>query len=249
MRTTMSAIAAAVIVCACGGGGDDAGSAPTSSGISKAQGLWVGTTNTNRTAVGLFFSDGTYYVLYTVAGNPAVIAGVTQGHSSTTDTAFTSSDGRDFNFEGLGVLSGSLSGTYVAKQSVSGTIAYASGGQVTFTANYDATYEQQPTYAAIAGTYTGQVASPVGVQSATFTVAGNGVFSGSSSGCSATGSISPRHDGNAYDATVTFGPSPCVFAGQTFSGAAYYNATTKRIYAAAPNAARTSGVLFVGTKP
>lgn len=248
MRTKLFAVAVAAALCACGGGGGD--DTPTSPGTTaQAKGLWVGTTNTNRAVTGLVFSDGTYYLLYSVAGNSGLIAGVTQGHATANGPSFSSSDGRDFNFEGLGVLSGSVTGTYVAKQTISGTVHYASGGQVAFTGSYDAAYEQQPTYAAIAGTYTGQVASPVGVQSATFSVAGNGVVTGSASGCAATGALSPRGDGNAYDATVTFGPSPCVFAGQTFTGAAYYNAATKRIYAAAPNAARTSGVLLVGVKP
>lgn len=251
MKTRMLAIAAAAVVCACGGGdGGDGGDVFTNPGTtSQAQGLWVGTTSTNRAVTGLVFSDGTYYLLYSVSGDPSLIAGVTQGHETANGTSFSSSDGRDFNLEGLGVLSGSVSGTFAARQSINGTISYSGGQQVTFSGTYDASYEIVPTIAAIAGTYTGQIASPVGVQNATFTVASDGSVSGTSSGCSATGTLAPRTDGNAYNAVITFGPAPCVFANQTFAGAAYYNASTKHIYAAAPNSARTSGVLFVGVKP
>ena len=241
-----ASIAATLAVSGCGGGGGDSGSAATAS---AAQGLWLGTTTTNRTVTGLVFSDGTYYVLYSPVGNPTAIAGVVQGSGTTATSTFSSNNARDFNLEGLGVLSATVSANYAAKQSFNGTVAYTTGGNTSFTTTYSSAYETAPTLANVAGTYTGQVALSVGVQSATVTVSSNGTISGGGNGCALTGTATPRTDGNAYTLSITFGASPCFFANQTFTGVAYYNSATKRLYGAAPNAARTDGVLFVGTMP
>src|SRR5687767_7309111 len=86
------------LVAACGGGGDsDSGQ----SGPSAAQGLYVGTTSNGRAATGLVLSDGTYYVLYSSVGSPSLIGGVFQGASSASGGTWSSTNGRDFNIEGL----------------------------------------------------------------------------------------------------------------------------------------------------
>jgi len=64
-----------------------------------------------------------------------------------------------------------------------------------------------------------------------------------------TGSATPRASGNAYNLSITFGGAPCYFENQTMSGIGYFDATSKRLWAATPNASRTEGILFVGTKP
>ena len=241
-----ASIAATLVISGCGGGGGDSGSPSTAS---AAQGLWIGTTATNRTVTGLVFSDGTYYVLYSPVGNPTAIAGVVQGSGTTAPSTFSSSNARDFNLEGLGVLPATVTANYTAKQTFNGTVAYTAGGTTSFTTTYNSTYEAAPSLANVAGTYTGQVALSIGVQSATVTVSSAGAISGGGNGCALTGTATPRSDGNAYTLSITFGASPCFFANQTFTGVAYYNSVTKRLYGAAPNAARTDGVLFVGTKP
>jgi len=244
-----NAIAGAVLACAqiltgCGGGGGN--DAPASTGT--PQGLWQGSTNTNRAVTGIVLSDGTYYVLYSSAGNANVIAGVVQGTGSSDGGTFASNNAKDFNLEGLGVLPASVSASYTQKQSLAGSIVYNTGS-VTFSSSYNAAYETTPTLAAVAGTYTGQVALSVGIQTATLTVSSGGAIAGIGNGCSFTGTATPRTDGNAYNASITFGGAPCFFANQTFAGIGYFDAPNKRLYAAAPNAARTDGVLFVGTKP
>lgn len=243
--TTLSAsLISALLMAGCGGGGGDSPPAAATT----AQGLWIGTTSTNRTITGLVLSDGTYYVLYSSVGNSSTIAGVVQGTGSSNAGTFSSTNAKDFNLEGLGVLSATVSASYSSKQSFNGTIAY-SGASTPFTSAYDANYETTPTLASLSGTFTGQVALSVGVQAATVTVSPSGAISGGASGCSISGTTTPRADGNAYNLSITFGSSPCFFANQTFTGIGYFNSTTKRLYAAAPNAARTDGVLFVGTKP
>ncbi len=250
MRLLLSALAASTFLVACGGGGGG-DEPPPATAAKSATGLWTGTTNTNRAVTGLVLGDGTYYVLYSVAGSPSVIGGVVQGTGSVSGSTFASTNGRDFNLEGAGVMPVNVTATVDTKQSFSGAVAYANG-PTTFSSTYDRDFEGTPSLAAIAGTYTGNVALSVGVQNASVTVSSTGAISGgstSSGGCSITGAATPRSDANAYNVSLTFGAAPCYFAGQTFNGVAYYNAAAKRLYAAAPNGARTDGVLFVGVKP
>jgi Excalibur calcium-binding domain len=222
---------------------------PPAQSNASAAGLWSGTTNTNRSVTGLVLSDGTYYVVYTVAGNPAVLAGVVQGSGAASGNTFSSSNGRDFNLEGQGTLSASVNASVQTRQTLVGSINYASGVVVPFTSSYDARYELTPSFAVVAGTFNGQFASIAGVQTATVTVSPTGQISSTSNGCTMTGSAVPRSDSNVYNVTVTFGPSPCRFANQSLSGIGYFDSATKRLYAAAPNSARSDAAIFLGTKP
>jgi hypothetical protein len=247
MKNVIAPLLVAAAFVGCGGGGVE--STSTAPSTATAQGLWTGTTSTNRTVTGIVLSDGSYYVLYSPAGSPTLIAGVVQGNGASAAGSFSSSNGKDFNLEGYGVLPAAVAGSFTTKQSFSGTITYSPATSTTFTTVYDADFEVTPTLAALAGTFTGQVASSAGTQTATVTIASSGAISGSSSGCAISGTVSPRSDGNAYNVSLTFGPAPCALTGQTLTGGAYFRSATKRLYAVAPNSGRTDGVLFVGTKP
>lgn len=248
MRERTLSIVAAFALAGCGGGGGEP-LTPAATSTAAAKGLWEGTTSNNRTVAGLVFDDGSFYVLYSVAGNPNLIGGVVQGGGTVSGSTFTSTNARDFNVEGLSVVAATVTATPVARQSFNGSVTSPGRSAVTFTTTYNAAYEQTPSLATLAGTYSGQVALSAGVQTATVTVASSGAVSGNGQGCLFSGTVVPRSDANAFNVTVTFGAAPCFFVGQTFSGIAYYNATARRLYAAAPNAARTDGVLFIGTKP
>lgn len=234
--------------CGGGGGGGGAPQAQNNNAAGTAEGLWLGTTSNSRSVSGIVLSDGSFYVLYTVSGNPSTLAGVILGNGTSQNGSFSSSNAKDFNLEGAGITNVTVSASYTAKSSLNGSVAYSNTTN-TFTSAYNADYETTPTLAAIAGTYSGQAASSAGAQSANLTVASNGTFSGNTSGCSFTGTVMPRTDGNAYDTSVTFGPSPCLFANQTLTGLAYYRSDAKVLYAVAPNAGRTDGLVFVGSKP
>ncbi len=67
-----------------------------------AEGLWRGTTNTGRSLTGLVLGSGEYWLIYSAAGNSAVLAGALQGNGTSQSGRFTSSNGIDFNFEGAG---------------------------------------------------------------------------------------------------------------------------------------------------
>jgi hypothetical protein len=243
---------AACLLVACGGGGGDAGSTPPVPTVIP-EGLWIGSTSTNRTITGLVLDDGTYYLFYSPAGNANLIAGVVQGTGTGTgqNGFFSSSNARDFNIEAPpSVLSATIQGNFTLRVTLNGTVDYGTNGSVAFATSFNPAYDLIPSLGTLAGTYTGQVASTAGVETATLTITASGAFSGvSSGGCNFSGSAAPRSRGNVYDITVLFGQPPCVHVAQSFSGIGYFDALTKRLSAAAPNSARTIGVLFVGTKP
>ena len=126
MKKAFAVLATTAILSACGGGGSDSSTPPPAA--SEAQGLWNGSTPTNRAVTALVLSDGTYYVLYSRVGNSSSIGGVVQGTSTATGGAFSSSNAVDFNLEGLGVLPGTVSGNYTTKQSLSGAISRTKPG-------------------------------------------------------------------------------------------------------------------------
>ena len=233
-----------VAVSACGGGGSGDGDSGT------AEGLWQGTTNTNRAIAGLVLDDGTYWFIYSVAGNNQIIAGIVQGNSTSTNGSFSSSNGRDFNLEGLGVSPFALAGAYSAKRSLSGSVMYSPSSVTTFTSSYDTDYDLSPSLSAIAGTYSGSAATSAGTESAMVTISSLGAISGSSArGCTFTGSAAPRPRGNVYNVSVTFGGGVCANGTNTVTGVAYFDAPTKELTSAALNSARTNGFIYVGVKP
>lgn len=242
-----------VFLASCGGGGGEATPPPPPPPPpppATAEGFWVGTTNTNRDVAGVVLDDGTYYFLYTGVGNPDVIGGVIQGTGVSSSGSFSSTDARDFNLEGLGVLAATISASYNARQTLNGTVTYANGDAVTFTSTFDADYDTTPSLAALAGTFTGQVAFSGGVEDANVTVSASGAISGAgASGCTVTGTAAPRSRGNVFNISLTFGGAPCFFANQTLSGIAHFDSAAKALFAAAPNATRTDGILFLGVKP
>lgn len=253
MRLHWTALAVSTVFLTACGGGDESTVTPTTPTTTTASptGIWTGTTSTNRALTGVVLGDGTYYVLYSRVGVPSSIAGVVQGNGTTSGNTFSSSNTKDFNIEGAGVLSATLSADVATKQTFNGTVTYStSKEQVSFTSSYDPASVTAASLGTVQGTYSGSVVTSAGVEAATVTVSSTGSLNGTgASGCVVSGSVTPRADVNAYNITVSFGAAPCLFASQTFSGVAAFNATDNRLYAAAPNATRTDGILFVGTKP
>lgn len=241
----------AVSLSACSDGGGDTPAPPASASATPAEGLWNGTTNSGRSIAGLVLSDGTYWFLYTLMGNPSVVAGVVHGNSSSQNGSITSSNTKDFNLEGLGILNASINGNYAIKQSLSGTIAIANnGGQSTFTTTYNTDYDIPPNPALLTGTYSGTTATAGGVESVTVTLSSPGSITGSSANlCNFTGTFAPRNSGNVYDVSIAFAGGTCSNGTNTVTGVAFFDAGTKKLYSAGLNSTRTNGFVFIGTKP
>lgn len=248
MNKTLLIASMALALAACGGGGGDDDAPAPQPTISPAEGLYTGKTAANQDIAGLVLDDGTYYMIYTSLA--PVSLGVIQGKLNAANGNFTSNDGKDFSVTSRGIFDVEVSGSYASKGNLNGMVRYRATGQTaTFNSTYDKNYELTPSLATLAGTYNGTSVIPEGGESATITVATSGAISGTgASGCRIEGTAKPRARGNAYDITVTFGPSPCARAGQKMSGVAYYSAEDRGLIAAGTTADRSAGVLFVGTR-
>jgi hypothetical protein len=231
---------------ACGGGGN--GGAVSAS---SAEGLWTGSTSTSRSVTAIVLDNGTYWVLYSVPFVSAVIAGFVQGTGGSLNGSFSSSDGIDFNFAGQSINNATVSANYVAKQSFNGSVSYPNlNPSFTFTSPYNADYDQTPSLAAIAGTYTG-IASVAGSNELTaIAVSTLGVVVGTGTGgCRFLGTAVPRAKGNLYDLAVVFGGGVCASGTSAVTGIGYFDSSAKSLYLAALDKSRSNGLSFVGIKP
>jgi hypothetical protein len=258
LRPAAALLATLLLVCACGGDDDDdnaaaAAAAPPADTIPPApsalQGLWTGATASGRTLSGVVLSDGTYYLRYTAPGAPALVAGALQGKARAGATRWWSPDAKDFGLEGSGVQSVAVEGSFTARAAFGGIITFASGAATSFQAVYDATYSLPASLDTVAGSYTGSALWLLGVQPSTLTISRSGALTGMVAGCTISGAVQPRLDGNAYSLSATLGPVPCGNPGQTYIGVAYLDASMRRLHVVAPNLSRTEGLLFEGLKP
>ncbi|MGE3152152.1 MAG: DUF5050 domain-containing protein [Nitrospiraceae bacterium] len=241
---------ALLYIAGCSSGGDQGTSSPPASTVT-AEGLWIGNTTTARTVRGIVLDNGSFWVLYSAPNNSSIIAGGVQGSSTSSNGVFSSADARDFNLEGAGINNATIAGNYVARQSLSGTISYPSLNQtVAFSGVYDAAYDLTPSLATIAGSYSGTAAVVGSIgEATTVTISQAGGISGlGSSGCTFTGTVTPRAKGNVYDLSVTFGGGVCSNGNSTVTGIGYFDAGSNQLYSATVNSTRTNGFIYVGTK-
>ena len=239
---------------ACSGGGDTPTPSPTAVPAGSAEGLWTGTTDTNRTVTGVVLDDGVYWFLYSMVGDPSLIAGVVQGNSSSQNGVLKSSNATDFSVErGISpTLNATVDGSYTMKQRLDGTIVYQNNAQAqdSFKTTYDSDYESAPDINAVAGTYTGPVAAGEIVSatvSATGDITGHSITDPSPTGCTFSGLFKPRTHGNVFDVTITFnGQQGCSNGTATVKGVGFFHAG--KLYSAALNSDKTNGVVFIGTK-
>lgn len=256
-----------LVLAACSSGGGDSDSAAPVVPAGTAEGLWTGTM-AGRTVKGAVLDDGTYWFLYSAAGNPALMAGTLQGNGSTSNGTFASLDGLDFSNELEEKFAVTVTGPYVMQQDLSGTVTYPGGGQLTFNSTFDSEYNVAPVIDNVAGTYPGTAfgfphtitISNLGVVTVTTTGGPHrtGVsvdVSGIELGCDFTGTLSPRSQGNVYDISLTPDPSNIVTFAQcnpaTLTGVAFFDAaiTDKKIYVLALNSSRNRVFPFTGTRP
>jgi len=232
-------------------GGDPSAPSPTTPPTASAEGLWTGTTTTNRTVKGLVLDDGSFWLLYSEDQNPSFITGAVHGATTIQSGSAISSSAKDFNVErpGVPVFGATLSGDYTTKQTLDGTILDQTGGKMIFTTTYDPNYEQVPDINTVAGIYTGPVAKN---ETAEVTVFSTGKISGKSNSvpaCTFDGSFVPRKGGNAFDVTLIFGGQPtCSNGSDTVRGVAFYDTVTNKLYSAAFNDAKPNGSVFLGTR-
>jgi hypothetical protein len=253
-KTWPGAGALALMLVACGGGGDGSGTSAASTTAapqSVIQGAYSGRVSNGREHNTLILDDNRYYTLYgnTVNGLFAV-TGFIQGTGTANNGSFSSSDLRDYYSNGT-VVAGSMSASYTPNVSFNGTLS-AGGQSVTFTGTPTSTtlfnYNTPATLSDITGAWTVYDLSGTRIN---LSIQSSGAFTGSSSGCSITGTISPRAAGkNVFDVSLMFGGSPCLYPNQSASGIAieYKVGTARQLVMAGTTTSRSVGTAFIGTR-
>jgi hypothetical protein len=141
-----------------------------------------------------------------------------------------------------------VSASYVEKTSFTAVTTYTNADQVTFNGSYDSAYDSKPALSVISGTYYGGADTSGGYDTVTFSISTSGAISGTGgSGCSFSGTITPRSSGNVYNVSIKFGGGVCALGSSTVSGIAYFDASTNVLYSAALNSSRSDGFLSVAT--
>jgi hypothetical protein len=243
--TVAATVVAAAVLGACGGGGDDGPKG-------KAEGVYEGTTSTGAYTQLLVLEDDSFWALYgTQAAGTFFVTGFVQGQGASDGKSFSSGNARDFGF--APPLAMSVSATYTPGTSISATLT-AQGGSVTLNSSVIPAarfnYAAAPTIASIAGPWTMTMLSGA---TADVTISAAGAVSGTSQGCSFTGTIAPRPTGrNVFNVALTFGAAPCVLPNQSGAGVAVTylvnGGPTRQLVVAGVDGPRNNGMLLVGTR-
>lgn len=241
-----AAVAGAFLLSACGGQDLFFKTPPPAAiTLTGAEGLYSGTTNTGRTLTALVLEDGTHYVFYSAINQPTLIRGFLQGTGVSLNGSYTSSNSRDLNIEGLGVLATTISASYVQKKTFNGNWNTTTTNQTaTFTTNYDTAYESKPALDIIAGTFNGTLSESTAVAGGAvtnLTISATGAITMTNAPC--TGTAAARAKGNLYTITLS-----CNTPAVAFTGIGQYDATSRRLLIGTMREDRANGRLFVGTK-
>lgn len=257
---TSTTLLLSLSVAACGGGGGNAvstGNGNNNSGApgpslivsDTAEGMWRGTSDSSAGIYGVILNDGSFYAVYSAKDNRDMIAGVVAGTGQASNGSFTVQDAVDINFNGSGVNMVSISASYFAKSSLSGVLTNKNLESFAFSTQYNPVYEQPANAALATGTYAGNALSPTGAQPAFMTLQANGTITGVVSNCSFSGIATPRGSVNVFNLSITFRGGSCTFGTDTVTGVGFYDIPNKQFYLAAPNATRSNGLFFQGTRP
>ena len=251
-----------------GGGGDGDSTTSSTAATSKAQGLYSGTGSSTTPGVTitpfqlLILENDEYWWMYgDSTPSRLVVESFTQGQGKSTTTTFTSLTNTDFGDQGA--TDPIFTATYVPNVSINGTVTTTAPATATAPAtDISATVSAFPlaiaTYdynaAANLAAITGAWPLTAGDGSATtISISATGAITGYSGSCSLTGTIAPRESGkNVFNTSVTFGPAPCLRAGQTFTGIGLSypiaGTITRQLVIAGVNSGRTADTTLYGTR-
>jgi hypothetical protein len=236
----------------CGGNGSSSGGTttpPVTQG--SPQGVYSGSTSTAEAFESIILPDNTFYALYgTSSGNIFTVRGMITGQGAYTNGKYTATV-TDYYYTGA-TYTGSVSATYVVGSSISGTVSETGNANVTFSgtplASSAYVFGAPALLSNITGTWTGYL---FGNAEAEVTVAANGTFTGSSQGCTFSGTVVSDSSGsNFFDFTIKYGGSPCLLANQTQTGVAVDyllpDGVTRQLLAGMSSA--TSGNVFIANR-
>jgi hypothetical protein len=245
IATVAAATLAAGVLAGCGGGDDPP--------KGKAEGAYEGNTATGAYTQFLVLEDDSFWALYgSQSAGTFFVTGFVHGQGASNDGNFNSSNARDFGFSPP--LAMTVSARYTSGVSLSGTLAVA-GGSVAFNAaaipSARFNYAAAPTIASIAGAWSNM--TTLSGATANVTISSTGAFTGTSDGCTFTGTIVPRPSGrNVFNVALTFGPAPCALPNQNGSGIAVTylvnGGPTRQLIVGGFDGQRTNGVLLAGSR-
>jgi hypothetical protein len=255
-----AAIAAALsmMLAACGGGGDYSAPAtpPPVAPTATAEGAYSGsiTTGSAGTAfAAVVLETGQLWIVYgnLVAGS-LVQTGFIQGQGVSNAGVFTSSSLKDYGSVPPQAASTRLD--FVPGTSISGTlnensVALNVSGTGSAPANYN--YATPASLASIAGNWS---LTAGGGTTLPLTITAGGAASGTTTptGCSITGTFTPRASGkNVFDVALTYGPAPCPAPGGQAAGIALYstlNTGAHQLITAVVDPSGATGNLSFGTR-
>jgi hypothetical protein len=219
---------------------------------------------------------GAYYAFYMDSLAPTVLAGATAGTFSFGGGGMTSSGTLNItppvslpiSASGtppvqVGIATApSFGGAYNTGMNIAGTFTFpTTAATITFNLPYNADYQNAQNLSTLAGTYTGTVASSTASESATFTFGTASVLANSANqfgvatvtgtgadGCIYTGTVSPLYKGNGYNLSISSGNAPCTLPNTQFTGLVYLDVANNFLYSFSPNAARSDGLIFTGSR-
>jgi hypothetical protein len=259
IRVGMACIGFLVALTGCGGGGSSGGTdEPASPALSPA-GIWYANGLTDWIFEALVLDTGEYFFIYTdsATGNASGTGGMVQGSATLSGSHFSSTNGIDFNFEGVGVTSKGFDATVTTytllenRTALNGTVTADSSDSRNFTSISDPLYYETPSLETLAGTYDGHLDSEAEPDFFRLSISDAGEIAATgNSGCVATGTIKPHSSGNLYDVQMTFGSSPCGQPNKTVSGAGVFHPDPEKavLLLGVVDSGRTFGMVFWGAK-
>jgi hypothetical protein len=207
-----------------GGGGNGGGAGEGGGQPQTVDGVFSGVASNGDTFWTIILPDELLYGIYgTISGNQILLDGMITGQGTLSNGSYNANV-TDVTYTGS-VNSGTFSADNFTGASINGTLTQ--GGTVTtFYApstegsvwDYGTTFQTPASLSAISGTWTGTLLDGM---TTTVNISSTGSVTGSSSGCSFTGTIVPdSSQTNFFDVSVTFGGAPCAFPDQTATGIA-----------------------------
>jgi hypothetical protein len=209
------------------GSGTTGGGSGTTGGGSQANsnlndGVYSGMASSGDTFWAMILPNNKVYGIYATAnGNQLLLDGMIVGQGTMNSSGYTASV-TDFPYTGS-VKSGTFSASDFTGAGMDGTLV-EDGTMTTFTGtsamgsiwDYGSTFQSPALLSAISGSWTGTLLDGV---TTTATISSTGGVTGSSSGCSFTGTAVPDSSKtNFFDVSLTFGGNPCAFPNKTATG-------------------------------
>lgn len=222
VTSSWAVICLMVVSCGGGGGVSNNSGAQNTSTPGQAQGVYLGNTSTGFAFDGIILPNDKFYAIYgTMIGNVLYVCGIATGQGTSANGHYTATE-TDFYYCGgtQAVYTGTVTGTYTAGSSLSGTIS-ESGNSETFSGTAPSTslfnYGTPASLAAISGSWSGSLTDG---ESASVTIDSLGNTTGvSSSGCTFAATITADSSNkNFFDISLTFGGSPCELPNQSATG-------------------------------